>query len=411
MATDRIENAEFVRDFTGFCGTPRPVLLLWLGPEGQSGIEGVMTGRIRRALCAAAGSLALAGGVSFAAPSVLPFEPLATTLPAPLTADPALPDLSVGAPAPVAQPAPSDLTASSATQIAGLDLEAGYHVDLSGRVALVDGGARAFDGLFLSQSSAAMPYVSLASGGTFAAASAPITDHVRFNAGLESLAAGTLAPTDVAGAFARLTGDPQPYQPRSAAAMVASLSWDASKWASFGLLAAQSSEQNGVLGLAAPGTNTNTTALGVSARVRFGGGWAATATYSEGVSQLDLKPGFAPSLSTDSLHTRSYGIAIAKNGLFGNDTLGIAFSQPALGADDGGFNIVPGATDSSAFFARNHLLQQTGAAQETDVEVGYITTFLDGSLALQTNAAFQMNYAGQNGQNAVSLLSRARIKF
>jgi hypothetical protein len=370
-----------------------------------------MTGRIRRALCAAAGSLALASGVSFAAPNALPFEPIATSLPAPLTADPALPNLSVGAPAPVAQAVPSDLITTSATQIAGLDLEAGDHVDLAGRTALVDGGARVFSGLFLSQSSAAMPYVSLAGGGTFAAASAPLTDHVRFSAALEQITPGTVAPVDVAGAFARLAGEPQPYQPRSADAVVAGLSWDASKWASFGLLAAQSSEQNGVLGLAAPGTNTNTTALGLSARVRFGNGWSTTATYSEGISQLDLKPGFAPALPTDTLHTRSYGFAIAKNGLFSNDTLGIAFSRPALGSDESAFNIVPGATDSSAFFARNHLLEQTGAAQETDVEVGYITTFLDGSLALQTNAAFQMNYAGQNGQNAVSLLSRARIKF
>jgi hypothetical protein len=47
----------------------------------------------------------------------------------------------------------------------------------------------------------------------------------------------------------------------------------------------------------------------------------------------------------------------------------------------------------------------------TDIEVGYVTTFLDGSLALQTNASYQMNFAGQTGANSVSLLSRARIKF
>jgi hypothetical protein len=380
-----------------------------------------MTGRIRRALCAAAGSLALASGVSFAAPislpsGALPFEPLATVQPAPFATAPSLPDMSVGAPAPAAALAPADVT-TSATQIAGLDLEAGYHVDLAGRTALVDGSARAFDSLFLSPASAAMPYVSLAGGGTFAAVAAPVTEHVRFSAALESLANGNAVATDLGTAFARVGGEAAPYQPRSADAVVAGLSWDASKWASFGLLASQASEHNGVLGLVAPGTNTNTTALGLSAHLRFGGGWSTTATYSEGISQLDLKPGFAPSpLAADSLHTRSYGIAIAKNGLFGNDTLGIALSQPALGtpgapAGEGGFITVPGATDSAAFFARNHLLEQVGTAQETDVEVGYVTTFLDGSLALQTNAAFQMNYAGQNGQNAVSLLSRARIKF
>jgi hypothetical protein len=70
---------------------------------------------------------------------------------------------------------------------------------------------------------------------------------------------------------------------------------------------------------------------------------------------------------------------------------------------------MPGAPGGQQFFARNHLL--AGTTPETDIEVGYVTTFLDGSLALQTNAAFQMNYAGQSGTNAVSLLSRARIKF
>ena len=48
---------------------------------------------------------------------------------------------------------------------------------------------------------------------------------------------------------------------------------------------------------------------------------------------------------------------------------------------------------------------------ETDVELGYVTTFLDGALALQTNAAYQVNFAGRNGSNAVSFLSRAKIKF
>jgi hypothetical protein len=52
-----------------------------------------------------------------------------------------------------------------------------------------------------------------------------------------------------------------------------------------------------------------------------------------------------------------------------------------------------------------------GTTPETDIEVGYVTTFLDGSLALQANASYQMNFAGQTGTNAVSLLSRARIKF
>jgi hypothetical protein len=156
------------------------------------------------------------------------------------------------------------------------------------------------------------------------------------------------------------------------------------------------------------GVNANTTALGVSARVAFGNGWVTTASYNEGITQLDIKPGFTPSLA-DSLRTRSYGISIAKNGLFGDDALGLAVSRPAFGADGSVFLTTPTGQSAPQFFSHNNLLNS--ATPETDIEVGYVTTFLDGSLALQTNASYQMNFAGQNGATSVSLLSRARIKF
>ena len=50
-------------------------------------------------------------------------------------------------------------------------------------------------------------------------------------------------------------------------------------------------------------------------------------------------------------------------------------------------------------------------AAETDFSVGYVTNFLDGAVALQTNAAYQTNAQGQRGATSVSLLSRAKIKF
>jgi hypothetical protein len=70
---------------------------------------------------------------------------------------------------------------------------------------------------------------------------------------------------------------------------------------------------------------------------------------------------------------------------------------------------MPGVQGRPQFFSRSNMLE--GTTPETDIEVGYVTTFLDGSLALQTNAAYQMNVAGQNGATSVQLLSRARIKF
>ena len=111
-------------------------------------------------------------------------------------------------------------------------------------------------------------------------------------------------------------------------------------------------------------------------------------------------------MPSDSLRTRSYGIAIAKNGLFGDDALGLAVSRPVFAADGGEFITLPGGQGQPQFFTRSNML--AGTTPETDIEVGYVTTFLDGSLALQTNASYQMNFEGQNGANAVSLLSRAQ---
>ena len=50
-------------------------------------------------------------------------------------------------------------------------------------------------------------------------------------------------------------------------------------------------------------------------------------------------------------------------------------------------------------------------ARESDVALGYVTSFLDGTLALQANAAYQLNAAGNQGQNAVTGVARAKLKF
>jgi hypothetical protein len=52
-----------------------------------------------------------------------------------------------------------------------------------------------------------------------------------------------------------------------------------------------------------------------------------------------------------------------------------------------------------------------GRAQETDIQVGYVTTFLDGAVALQTNAGYQTNAQGQPGATSVSAFSRFKVKF
>ncbi|MEI9887175.1 MAG: hypothetical protein WDN08_18370 [Rhizomicrobium sp.] len=374
-----------------------------------------MKGWVRRAFCAVAGSLALASAAFAAAPAVDTFTPLnapagALDSTVDLSQTFSLPEASYGPPAAQARLSVSNV-ATSVALITGLDLELGYKVDLAGRLSAVDAGdTHAFNGLFLSAASSGNPYASLASGGDFLGAAAALADDLHVSVGVASLAPGfsTFSP-DAYTALARLGGVPAPYTPRSATSLLAGVAWDIAEWGELGLIGSHTTERDSILGSPAPGAAASTSALGVAARVRLGNGWVTTASYSEGITQLDLKPGIVPVPLGDDVRSRSYGIAIAKNGLFGDDALGLAVSRPVLGGGSGEFITMPGSTGRPAFFSRNHLLE--GAATETDVEIGYITTFLDGSLALQTNASFQMNYAGQYGTNAVSLLSRARIKF
>ena len=74
------------------------------------------------------------------------------------------------------------------------------------------------------------------------------------------------------------------------------------------------------------------------------------------------------------------------------------------GFDDGAASGDLPPCSSSATGCRNR-------RHETDLQLGYVTSFLDGPLALQANAAYQMNYQGQAGATSVSVLSRAKIKF
>jgi hypothetical protein len=372
-----------------------------------------MRGTIRSALCAAAASLAIAGAAHAAGPVATSFD--AASLSSPdstshvgvqidLSQSFSLPALSYG-PVDKSRDTVSNVSTSIAL-VNGIDLQLGYKVDLTGRVTSLD--APSYNGLFLSASSLDAPYASLASGGDFIGATAALANDLHLTFGGASLAPGySTFSAGAASALARVGNDANPFSMRAATSLLGGLSWDIDKWAGLGLTASQTSEHGGVLGTAAAGMNANTTALGVSAHVAFGNGWVTTASYNEGFTQLDLKPGFSPSLA-DNLRTRSYGISIAKNGLFGDDALGLAVSRPAFGADGSAFITMPSGPGAQ-FFARRDLLE--GTTPETDIEVGYVTTFLDGALALQTNASYQMNFAGQNGTNAVSLLSRARIKF
>ncbi|MBV9331987.1 MAG: hypothetical protein JOZ55_10585 [Alphaproteobacteria bacterium] len=149
--------------------------------------------------------------------------------------------------------------------------------------------------------------------------------------------------------------------------------------------------------------------VNVSADVKFGGGWVTTASYGESLSKLDIKPSALSLSSPSALRQSGYAVSIAKHGVFGDDALGLSVSRPTdPEAVSGTFASVVPAPNEPVFIGPDHLLSDQKA--ETDIELGYTTSFSD-SIALQTNAAYDFNFQGRNGANAVELLSRAKIKF
>ena len=218
--------------------------------------------------------------------------------------------------------------------------------------------------------------------------------------------------------LAQLEG-PQPlYDLRQAQSSLAGVDWDFASWGGLGVIATNTSEQNGLLGGFNSGSlavakNANTSSVGVSARVGFGDGWVTTFSYSEGITQLNLKSDALIS-SADTLHSRSYGFAVAKHGLFGDDdSLGLAVTRP-LQIYSGGVNIsaADGVDTNTGDLKIGHeYVALASNTPETDLELGYVTTFMDGAVALQANAGYQMNVAGLGGTNSLSVISRAKINF
>jgi hypothetical protein len=187
---------------------------------------------------------------------------------------------------------------------------------------------------------------------------------------------------------------------RSAGTTAAFLNWNITDWSQFGITASHSTGNPSLIGNfsipLATGSSPESSALGISARVGFAEGWVTTLAYSEGVSQLDL----SQMAAANAVRSDAYGIGLARTGLFGNDALGIAVSRP----------LQIYSANSAGIIANNFALT-TSQARESDVELGYVTSFLDGTLALQANAAYQVNAAGARGQNGLAAVARAKLSF
>lgn len=312
----------------------------------------------------------------------------------------------------------NDLSVTAALG-SGVDLNLGYHVNMAGHFNTYDAqGSVAYDGLFYSASAVNSPYASLTNGGGFVGATIALADDLHFRFGESAL--DPQRPdfeVPVYSMVSQIAGPAPLFDRRLANASLAGLTWDFAKWGGIGVTATQTQERNGVLGGASSGAldlarNADTSAVGVSARVGFGDGWVTTVSYGEGITQLSLK---SNSLLTgaDALHSQSYGVAVAKRGLFEDgDTLGLAVTRP-IHVYAGGIDITAadGVNDDGSLDIAHEHVSLASPTPETDVELGYVTTFLDGALALQANAGYQMNLQGQSGTNSISVLSRAKINF
>ncbi len=287
----------------------------------------------------------------------------------------------------------------------GLSLQSGFNVDVGRELDRY--ASTGFEGLFYSPATLGSPYTELSSGGHYFGLGLRVMDGLDLSFGHATSSPGLNRYLVNSYTAMAALGGRLPYDTRYTDSVLAAMTWDFAKWGGIGLTASHTQEHGGVLGIINSGIGTaRTSALGVAAHLGFGGGWVTTASYSEGSTQLDLRPG---ALNPDAvLRSESYGVAVAKHGLFSkNDALGVAFARPAPN-----FNNTAIGQDTSTdlqFFGRDKLFQ--GMAPETDIELGYKTEFFGDAVALQANAAYQMNFGGQKDNNAVSLLSRAKIKF
>ena len=292
---------------------------------------------------------------------------------------------------------------TSAAIAPGVEMNVGTGVDLTTRFNGF-GPHSDNDGLFLTNATA--PYNAQVSGGNFVGATIALAGDLHFSVGHASLTAQNSAFN--APLFASLT---QPFAGllHSADATFASADWNFAPSSGLSLTASSSNDQNSLAASVdrskAALSKVSSNAVSASAHVGLGDGWVTTVSFTQGVTQLDLKP--ASSLLEASLDTRAYAVSVAKHGLFAeNDSLGLAVSRPI--ADFAGrLNVAPLNSGDDL----GDPLLPFGAKPETDLELGYVTSFFNGALNLQANAAYQMNVEGQNGTNSLTVLSRAKINF
>lgn len=242
-------------------------------------------------------------------------------------------------------------------------------------------------------------YLSLADGGRYGGVTFIPSSDLRLRLGFSNWT-GRLDNVNFDGVAA--TGLANVYDSSRVNSVLAGVTWEMNDWVGLGLNAISTVRSgiaaNYVGDNLAPSSSTN--ALQVSAHFNLGSDWVTTADFATGVTQLRQRSG------ATNLEAQAYSLTIAKRGVFGDDAMGFSLSRPAPGTVDS-FASLTAPGDLPPMMLNTDKI----AAPETDFQLGYVTSFLGGKLALQTNAGYQLNPQGQTGATAVSVLSRAKIKF
>jgi hypothetical protein len=287
---------------------------------------------------------------------------------------------------------PGNFAASTALS-ANLALDSAYGVDLSSRF-------RSFDNAASPLLPDGSSFLALANAGRYGGLTYVPRSDLQLRMGVSAWN-GRLDKVSFDPVAA--TGLPFAFDRASVTSVVAGLSWSATEWASLGVNAISSVRRNTPLGYGAVaplGQTARTNAVEVTASLNLPDNWVTTTHFSQGFTQLNQRPGL------ENFDGQAYAITVAKHGVFGDDAVAFSLSRPAPGMI-GSFAALSAAGDLPPVM----LPVSRAGERETNLQLGYVTSFMGGRLALQANAAYQMNLQGQSGVSAVSVLSSAKFKF
>lgn len=297
----------------------------------------------------------------------------------------------------------------------------GFNTSMAGLGADYDLAASpAYDGLFMSASAMNSPYLRLADGGLYAGVAYGLTESLTLRtsvASYDSKEAEELPVSDQELKLRRLTHFQTLEADRGADAVSLGLDWAFASWGGLGLSATSVTEYNAILGGEQIGAlsiadEATTRAVTLQGRVSLGDGFILSGAWNEGATSINT-PSDGIFTNVDDLHSRTYGLAISKIGVFGNsDLIGFAVSRPLhIVGGSGELTIATDVNGDRTLVYGTEAINFGWDALQTDYELGYSATLMDGAVGFELNAAYQQNIGGFAGEDGVAFATRLGLQF